>query len=48
MISATALATGAAVKLFTKGALLAIAIYTAGRANNTDMKETGKHPQKEQ
>lgn len=43
MISATALATGAAVKLFTKGALLAIAIYTAGRTNGS---ESGKSKRK--
>ncbi len=46
MISAvTATAAKAAVSLFVKGVMLAIAIYTAGRRNGTDKRDERKHPQ---
>ena len=46
MISLTAVAAGTAVKLFTKGALLAIAFYTAGRANGKDSVEGRNGPRR--
>lgn len=44
MISAMAAAAGTAVTLFTKGALLAVAIYTAHRTNGKGSKEGRDRP----